>query len=85
MSIPNNHFGKSFEAKAITSYDNNDYVVWAACGLVLGGKQLTHVSCQRFKNVSLSIRSQSAGKMSGGKRPVPAQRGIMVSIKLQRV
>ena len=56
MKIQNNYFGKSFEAKASTSYDNNDYVVWAACGLVFGAKQLTHVSCQRFHNVSLSIR-----------------------------
>jgi len=66
MSIPNDYFGNSFEAKASTSYDNNDYVIWAACGLVFGGKQLTRVSCQRLQNVSLSI---PAGKMSGRKRP----------------
>ena len=66
MYIPNNYFGNSFEVKASTSYDNNDYVIWAGCGLVFGGKQLTRVSCQRLQNVSVSI---TAGKMSGRKRP----------------
>ena len=66
MYIPNDYFGNSFEAKASTSYDNNDYVIWAGCGLVFCGKQLTRVSCQRLQNVSLSI---PAGKISGRKRP----------------
>ena len=56
------------EAKASTSYDNNDYVIWAACGLAFGGKQLTHVSCQRFQNVSLSIRWENVGKKAGDER-----------------
>jgi len=68
MSIPNNYFGKSFEAKASTSYDNNDYVVWTACGLVFGGKQLAHVSCQCFQNVYLSIRWENVGKKAPGSR-----------------
>ena len=53
-------FGKSFKSQYEFSYDNNDYVIWAACGLKFGGKQLARslarVSCQRLQNVSLSIR-----------------------------
>ena len=62
MYIPNNYFGKSLEAKASTSYDNNDYVIWAAFGLLFGRKQLTRFSCQRLQNVSLSIRWENVGK-----------------------
>ena len=40
MWIPNDYFGKSFEAKASTnnqfSYENNDFVSWAAYGLEFG-------------------------------------------------
>ena len=50
------------------SYDNNDYVVWAACGLVFGGKQFTYVSCQCFQNVSLSICWENVGKKTPGYR-----------------
>ena len=66
MYIPNDYFGNSFEAKARTSYDNNDYVNWAGCGLVFGGKKLTRVSCQRLQNVSLSIRWENVGKKAPG-------------------
>lgn len=81
------------EAKASASYefsyDNNDYVIWAACGLEIGGKQLTRISCQRFQNVSLSICWENIGKKAPG---WPTQRGVMnffdakkVSSTLQRV
>ena len=38
MWIPNYYFGKSFEAKASTSFlmKNNDFVIWAVCGLEFG-------------------------------------------------
>ena len=80
MSIPNNYFGKSFEAKASTSFliKNNDYVIWAA------KKQLTRVSCQHLQNVSLSICWENAGKMSGRRRPAPAQRGIMEFFDIEK-
>ena len=38
---------------------------------------MTRVSCQHLQNVSLSICWENAGKMSGRRRPAPAQRGIM--------
>ena len=55
------------------SYDNNDYVIWTACGSVFGGKQLTRVACQVCK----TFPSQSTRKVLGRKRPAPAQRGII--------
>ena len=61
--------GISTRAFHLESPSNDDYVIWANCGLEFDWKQLTLVSCQRLQNVSLSIRWENVGKKAPGSRP----------------
>ena len=60
-----------------------DFVIWAACGLEFGGKQLTRVSCQGLQNGKKALGSLSLHKVLKKVDFFDAKK--IVSINLQRV